>query len=355
MKIYYSALYRNKGFSLVEMMIAMVVGLVILAAVSAIMVNTNKNYNTTDSTARLQENARFAMQFIATDLRRAGYFGCTDDMSVVNSTLNGGSASAFAVNPLEGVENIGSGTWQPSGVAAPSTTASSAEAIPGTDAFAIRYLDLDNPVTIQQQMPNESAVLFVNTGHGFNANDIIAVSDCDSADVMQLTNVNASGTGGKDNLVHNAGGTNVPGNSTQKLSKSYGANASVLKMNVAQYYIGKSAGGTTTSLYRVGLNGTEELVEGVDNMQIRYGIVTTADRIPSTYVDANAVGAGNWGNVISVRVGLLMSTIANTEDGQFSTDTDTRIHSVNGTNIGPIGDRRTRQVFESTIMLRNVK
>jgi type IV pilus assembly protein PilW len=354
MKTHCRTPYTNKGFTLVELMVAMVIGLLILVAVSTIMINSNKNYNTTDSTARLQENARFAIQFITSDLRRAGYFGCSDDMSVVNSTLNGGGVGAFALNALEGAEDIGTGAWEPSGVAAPSTSATTAPAVAGTDGFAIRYLDLDNAVSIQQQMPNESAVLFVNAGHGLKTNDIIAVTDCDTADVMQLTDVNASGSSGKDNLVHNAGAGSTPGNSTQKLSKSYSTTATILKMNAAQYYIGRSASGTTNSLYRITLNGTEELVEGVDNMQILYGIVTTADRVPSTYVDANNVGS-NWGNVISVRVGLLLSTIANTTDGQFSTDKDTKIHNVNGENIGPIGDSRTRQVFDSTIMLRNIK
>ena len=113
MKSYPYPSHRHRGFSLVELMVAMVVGLITLGTVSAIMVNTNKNYTATDSTARLQENARFAMQFIATDLRRAGYFGCTDDISVVNSTLNGsGGAGGLALNALEGVENMGTGTWQ---------------------------------------------------------------------------------------------------------------------------------------------------------------------------------------------------------------------------------------------------
>ena len=351
MKSYRYPSHRHRGFSLVELMVAMVVGLIILGTVSAIMVNTNKNYTATDSTARLQENARFAMQFITTDLRRAGYFGCTDDISVVSSTLNGsGGAGGLALNALEGVQSVGTGTWQPSAVATSFTYP-----VTGSDAFAIRYLDLDNPITIQKEMPNESAVLFVNTGHGLKANDIIAVTDCDSADIMQLTNVNASGSSGKDNLVHNAG-SGTPGNSTQKLSKSYGTNATVLKFNSAQYYIGTSVSGLNRSLYRITSAGTQELVEGVENMQILYGIVTTADRVPSTYVTAD--GVGNWSNVISVRVGLLLSSVANTADGQSGQDIDTKTYDVDGTNIAridPTDDRRIRKVFTSTIMLRNIK
>lgn len=357
MKNYHSTLHTHQGFSLVELMVAMVVGLVVLGTVSTIMVNANKNYTTTDSTARLQENARFAMQFITTDLRRAGYFGCAGDLSAVYSTLNGsGGVGGLALNALEGVEAVGTGVWQPSTEA----TSFPNNPVAGSDAFAVRYLDLDNPITLQQEMPNESAVLFVNAGHGLNVNDIIAVTDCDTADIMQLTNVNASGSSGKDNLVHNAG-SGTPGNSTQRLSKNYDLTATVLKFNSAQYYVGTSVSGLTTSLYRITTAGAQELVEGVENMQIRYGVVTTADRVPSAYVTANevstinGVGVTNWSNVISVRVGLLLSSIANTADGQSGQDEDTKIHDVNGTPIGPIGDRRIRKEFVSTITLRNIK
>ena len=111
---------RARGFSLVELMVAMVIGLLILAAVSMILVNSKKNYTTQDSLARLQENARFAIQFLTRDIRMAGYYGCNHDLTSVASHLNPGGGFSFQLNiPIEGFEAGGttwvkssSGTWR---------------------------------------------------------------------------------------------------------------------------------------------------------------------------------------------------------------------------------------------------
>jgi type IV pilus assembly protein PilW len=344
---------RERGFTIVELMVALALSLFLLAAIAYIVVNSNKNYNTTDSLSRLQENARFAMEFIARDLRRAGYLGCANDVTEVHSTLNGnayGTAGGLALNPLEGADDITTGTvWKPSGT----TVSFSNTPIDGSDALAARYLDLNNPITIQKDMPNESGDLFVNPGHGLKADDIIAVTDCDGADVMQLTNVNTAGaaSSGKDGLVHNAGGSD-PGNSTQKLSRSYNKNSTVLKFKSFSYYVGTDTN-ARRALFRETTSGTEELVEGVESMQVLYGEVTGSDRSPTVYRKAGDVQ--KWENVISIRVGLLFSTVANTADGQFGTGLDAGPYTVNGTSVAVPSERRMRKVFVSTIMLRNIR
>lgn len=342
-------LNKLRGFTLVELMVSMVIGTIILSAVITVMVNSNANYHVTDSMARLQENARFAMHFMTTDLRRAGYMGCSDDISNINSTLNGaplGGSGGLAIAALEGLENVGTGVWQPSG-----TVPSMPNRINNTDAFFVRYLDQSNAVAIMKEMPSRAAVLFVSAGHGLMQDDIITVSDCDSADIMQLTNVN--GGGGGDNLVHNSGG-GTPGNKTQRLSKPYGIGASVLKLQSFAYYIGNGTRGP--ALFRSSFAGAEELVEGIDNLQIMYGIVTTSDRIPSLYLNADGVTAANaWPNVISVRFAMLASTVASTRDGEFGVDKDMGAYNVNGTTITATGDRRIRNVFTSTVLMRNIK
>lgn len=339
------------GFTIIELMIAMTLSLFLLGAITYVVVSSNRNYNTTDSLARLQENARFAVELMARDLRRTGYLGCANDIQDVNSTLNGGAygGGGLAIVPLEGAEEIGgSTTWKPTGTPLGLTHAP----IAGSDAIAVRYLDLNNPVTVEKEMPNESAVIFVNPDHGLKEGDIIAVTDCDGADIMQLTNVNPAGaaSSGKDGLVHNAGG-GTPGNSTQKLKRSYGIGSTVLKFGSFSYYVAPNSAGRP-ALFRQTTSGAEELVEGVENMQILYGEVTGSDRSPTAYRTANQVS--NWQNIVSVRVGFLFSTIANTADGQYG-DIDTGTYDVNGTTVDPADERRLRKVFVSTVMLRNVR
>jgi len=350
-----------RGFTLIELMIAMLLSLFLMGAITYVVVNSNKNYNTTDSLSRLQENARFAVEFITRDLRRAGYLGCASDIDTVNSTLNGKAygGGGLAINGLEGIDNIVAGTsaWAPSKTLAKFDTA--LPPVDGSDAIAARYLDLNNPVGVVKEMPNESAVIYVNPGHDIKEGDIIAVSDCQSADIMQVTHVNAAGSSasGKDEVGHNAGGSDAPGNETQKLSKSYGPGSQVMKFGSFAYYVGTNAN-KRPALFRVTTTGTQELVEGVEQMQILYGVASGtagADRAPSIYVKAGDVGTANWRNVVSVRVGLLLSTIANTADGQYGVEVDKNTYDLNGTTIDPPDERRLRKMFVSTIMLRNIR
>jgi len=362
MKINFCAGKREGGFTLVELMIAMLLSLFLLGSITYVVVNSNKNYNTTDSLARLQENARFAMEFITRDLRRAGYLGCSGDVDTVNSTLKGkayGGGGGLAINGLEGIENMdaGTSTWLPSKTVA--TFSTDLPPVNGSDAFAARYLDLNNPTGVVKEMPNESAVIFVNPGHEIKEGDIIAVSDCQSADIMQVTHVNDSGSSasGKDEIGHNAGGKDAPGNETAKLSKSYGEGSQVLKFGSFAYYVGTNPN-KRRALFRITSAGTQELVEGVEHMEIRYGLAAGsagADRTPTKYLQASDIGDTDWRNVVSMRIGLLLSTIANTADGQYGVEKDTGTYMLNGTSVDPPDERRLRKMFESTVMLRNIR
>lgn len=94
-------LASQRGFSLVELMVAVTIGLIILAAVSGIFVTSKSTYNTTDSLARLQENARFAVHYLSRDIRMAGFAGCLDDLLSISSGLNGSSnTSQILATPI---------------------------------------------------------------------------------------------------------------------------------------------------------------------------------------------------------------------------------------------------------------
>lgn len=86
-------------------------------------------------------------------------------------------------------------------------------------------------------------------------------------------------------------------------------------------------------------------------MQILYGVDTDGDRAPDTYRNATAVTAGaDWPNVVTVRIGMLMRTV-----DEYGADVDNAVRAVNGTNIGPMNDRRLRRVFTTTLALRNLQ
>lgn len=101
----------NAGFSLVELMVAMVVALVIMAGVLRVFVGMRESFRLEDALSRMQENARYAVEALSVDARMAGFTGC---ISTVNNLLNPAStnyepALYDVTRPLTGFEFTGTG------------------------------------------------------------------------------------------------------------------------------------------------------------------------------------------------------------------------------------------------------
>jgi len=337
---------NQKGLTLIELMVAMMIGLLILLGISGMFMANKRTYTEQESMARLQENARFAIGMLIKDIHMTGYIGCSHDMEDLVNHLNSSSDSTAAfsfINALEGSENAGN--WQPSG-----STDMVASINAGTDAISIRYMS-PLAVRIVSPMPPTSAILNVDDTGNLAIGDIIAVSDCDSTDVIQLTNVMAAPA----RLQHNPGSTVTPGNqSPHVLQKSYGTDAEIMRFIAHRYYISNNDNGVP-SLYRKSINGTVmELVEGVETMQILYGEDTTGnDRNADTYVTATNVT--NWNNVVSIRLGLLFRTI----DENRQIEPDTKVYQIfggtgaGGVTVGPMGDYHRRRLYTTTVQIRN--
>jgi len=353
MKPFQHSAEMNRGFSLVELMVALTLGLIILSAVSMLFVSSKKTYTSQDRQARLQENSRFAMHFIIKDLRLTGYYGCVDEINpdTVNVTLN--TPTGFVNNaqiPLEGL-NDATGTWYPSG-----DTTLPPGILPGTDAVTVRSGDASSSIYIDDEMPNSSAELKVNSVAGLSVGDIIMVSDCSSTDIMQVTTFQSSSS----MIQHNQSGGVTPGNSTQKLSKAYspstdGQGTRVMKFTTKQYFIATGASGNP-ALFRKDNNAAAvELVDGVENMQILYGKDTDGDKVPNIYLAAGAAGlqsTADWSGVVSVRIGILARTVSDKD-----TDVDTASYDVDGTGLNNFtapGDHHKRRVFQAVVHLRNL-
>ncbi len=97
----------------------------------------------------------------------------------------------------------------------------------------------------------------------------------------------------------------------------------------------------------------QPIVDGVENMQILYGVDTDGDLYANKYRNANQVGASEWTSVVSIRIGLLLNTVQN-----VSTEADTVTFNLLGTSVpAPATTDATRFMrrhsFITTISLRN--
>jgi type IV pilus assembly protein PilW len=219
------------------------------------------------------------------------------------------------------------------------------------------------------------------TSHDLTQGEILVVTDCNHSATFQMTNPTTT------NVVHNTGAVTTPGNCTKGFGESapgsgvpdctstngvpytFSPGSRLLRLSGNIYYIANNPN-NVPSLYRLRLSSSggnaattaEELVEGVEDMQITYGVDTSnpatcsqTDGVVDTYVDAGAVtttapcatAEDDWKKVLSVRVRLLMRTedsIVSQPQSYFYT---------NPLVATTATDRRLRKVFTTTIAVRN--
>ena len=77
----FKTIKQVRGYSLIELMITMVIGLFLMGGLIVLLIGGRKSMETQSYTADMQENARFAMYLLAHDVRTAGYYGCSNDLA----------------------------------------------------------------------------------------------------------------------------------------------------------------------------------------------------------------------------------------------------------------------------------
>lgn len=332
--------------TLIEIMIALLIGAFLLGGILQIFIGSKQTYRMQEGLSRLQENGRFALEFLTYDLRMAGYLGCKSQSTTITSTLNNAASYLYDfTNPLQGSEwDAANSTW------VPALDTSIISPLNGSDVITIRSVN-QNGATVTQHPggnPPGSANIKLNANPGIQDCDIVVVSDCEATTVFQVTNFNGADS---TNIVHNTGAVCTPpgpGNSTTRLGKSFVGGGLSLAQTIS-YYIKANPNNQPALYRRINSNNSEELVEGIEQMQINYnyGIDTNADGIADRYItNATANNVPNWNAVVSIRITLLARTIDDNLAAQ------PLAYTYNGATVTP-ADRRLRRVFASTIAVRN--
>lgn len=330
-------LNRQRGFTLIEILIAMLMGLFLLGGLFQIFMASKKTYRTQESLSRMQEDGRFAMDFLSREIRMAGFLGCNNSAKIQN-TLNSKTDFLYRFEtPIEGFEATSTTEWTPSKDAAITSP------LPGSDIISIRRAD-DQSFAITAHPTADSDITV--SASGLKKCDIVMVSDCSSAAVFQVSAVAGDVLTHIPDSVINAT-TCSPKNESADLGKSY-AKGQAYPINTISYYIRENPNKEPALYRKAGINNAEEVIAGVEQMQVLYG-VDNGSGSPSYYVTADQISPPDWSKVLSVRISLLVRSAENN-----LTD-----HPVNYTynSLLPItpgdGDHYLRRVFTSTIALRN--
>lgn len=375
-----------RGVSLIELMIAVAISAILLLGVGTIFSTSRRTYSIDEDFARLQENARVALKYLVEDFRMAGYVGCAKNLNLnfqnfLTSTgdVNNDQFINAVVTGIQGFEAQASGPGATVNLYTPA-----AGWLGGTVPPIISGMQAGSDIVITRRANSKSARLaqdkdnaffwiedggagVVNTGPAvchtptdFCEGDILIATNCEKTRLFQLSTGMAQ-TGAMIKLIHD--NTGIPGNATT----SWGGAANdvnymspndteIMKINTFAYYVGTGASGEPALFRQSPIPGVaaEELVEGIENLQVLFGIDTEktggamGDGIANRYVTANNVNLAD-DNIVSVRLSILVRTKVNIPGRPSTSDT----YSVGGTNVTWAADQRLRKVFSTTVKVRN--
>lgn len=103
---------KQPGYTLIELMIAMLVGVFLISGAMQIFISTKQSNRMQENLSRLQENGRFAMEYLERDIRMTGYWGCQSPTvpDVDLAGTDGASGAADSVTLRGGFERTPAGT-----------------------------------------------------------------------------------------------------------------------------------------------------------------------------------------------------------------------------------------------------
>lgn len=282
---------RQSGLSLVELMISITIGLILLAGITTLIVQQSSSRSELDKSSRQIENGRYAMQILTDDIRHAGFYGQFADLPAPPAALPDPCTTALA-NLILAMPLPIQGYDAPATVPAPlSACLADTDHVAGTDILVIRRVDTTDDIDLSGAVagqvylqttpiayvmgigPNPTPAYTLMQKNGTSAEElhkyyvhIYFVSPC-----SQPTGGGTACTGSTDD-----NGRPIP--------------------TLKRLELGVVGGATAFSVV--------PLVEGIEDFQLDYGVDTTGDGSPDSFVTAPASTA-DWANVMTVRVNLL--------------------------------------------------
>ena len=401
----------QQGLSLIELMVALLLSGLLLLGLVEIFNASRASYQMAQGLARTQESSRFAIDALQRDARMSGHFGCVSDQAhfYAGNGMFGelfvGSRNNYADIPntreslrfdysVRGYEarNTGpadtlnltadpvegnAGDWVPA-ITPQFFSSLSPKPVRGSDLLVLRFLSPEsaevtgfttgNPATIRVNSANTQwgSLTRAVTNPG-----VFGIADCRSVVLFQASAI-ADVTGAKVLTVRTSGVNQIAFDGSDTFASGQ---ARLYRADSYLYYVGLKpnatdfTGKSIPTLYRVRfdaapgtdtiVNTAEEIVEGVENMQLLFAqdMVTDPTQPPTGVIDGVRTAAnllptndssGGWQRVGGMQVGLL---IRSTEPA--SAEQRTAATRSLGTQLTLPNDQRYRTVYETNIALRN--
>ena len=313
---------RQTGYGLVELMVAMLLGLLVIAGVLAAHLQVRNAYATAEAQARLQENARYALNVITQDLRMAGYWGLTNraDLVALNaaSSFPAACGAAWVGDVTHYVDGFNNGYGA-------ACAASGGGAVPGADVLVVRR------ASAQRITPQSGTIAAAYR------NQVLIVTSRTGGEIFVPAQVG--------NLLPAGYATGDPSGAPPL--------ADTRQLAVNAYYVSRnsSVANGYPALRRKSLVagpavGEEEVLPGIEDLQLQFGVDTDGDGSSDLYANPGSVPAS--GTVVAARVWLRLR--AQDDDPRH---TDATTYSYADLSYAAPADHRRRLLVASTIQLRN--
>jgi type IV pilus assembly protein PilW len=316
----------QKGFSLIELMIAMLLGLLVVAAAGGVFISNKRVYNATETMGRIQENTRVAFELMSRDIREAGGNPCGAATRPINMMNQGNNGYWSSFN--DGLIGYDAGTAAP-GLAQGTAVG---QRVAGTDVIEV-FSAAGGGIRVTSH-PNPSAELDVISTGDIVVGDVLLVCNIGRSFIFEVTGLPGTGTkighnsGGGDNCSarftlpvpadpEDEYGCDNPDNNANSYCFTPAAGggtcgedssvpAFVARATSIRWFVGNNAR-QGQSLYRVVMANrsnsntpdTElsrvEVVEGVEDLQVTYLVAGATDYVPAS-------GVGDWSRVVAARL-----------------------------------------------------
>ena len=337
-----------RGFSLIELMIALVIAGILLFGLAVFFVSSSRSFSEAERVSRQIENGRYALSLLSEEIRLAGFYG-----EVKNVTLLPSSPAPAAVIPMptslpdpcatDFASVRGALPIPVQGVDAPGTAPTCVpDAVSGTDIIVVRRANtttiaagsaVANGFYTQTTNCATLAPVFQIAQSGFTLTD----KDCTT--VMPIRQYHV--------YIYYIAPCSV---ATGTNGACASGDAPLPTLKRIELLPGTTAGSGTMS-------SPVPLVEGIENIQYEYGLDTTTptgDGSPDTYTAAPS-SVAQWSQVVSVRIHLLAR---NADASPGFTDTKTYEMGMDADGVTPNtvtpGGAFRRHAYTALVRLTNV-
>lgn len=309
MKVHRLGSVYQRGLTLVELLVAMVLMLLVVLATVALFNVSSSSYKTVDAGQELQDNARFAMEILGQAARSAGYQDRT------GPTSSGSNLTDVVFGP----------------------TVTAAWRVEGAN---------------NSQLTSSTSGIVFGASNGVNLSDALVIRFFGVSSTANSTQADGS--------MIDCSGRAIP---YPVGSADVGVSAFFVSVVNGEPELDCKSYNPATGSY-----SSTQVVRGVESFQVMYGLDTNNDDVPDRWVSADSAWAPfasspNWNNVVALRVGMVLRGPVGSAQGQSTTASDNDLYPLGkdftgtstetGLKFTPANDGRLRRAFSTTFMLRN--